>query len=1627
MEGFSNTGHLFENILQGITDSVLLLSKDFTILWANEAFQNQTGYKREEIIGNHCYRLTYHQEVPCQLSHDLCPIVEALKNGRAATTTHTHFDKEGNKIFVEVSAYPMKDERGEILQFVYIYRDITEIKRAEDLLRHALEESQQRQAEIAALLEGSSAVLKYPDFEGAAKAIYDSCKKLIGATSGYIAMVSEDGTKNEVLFLDSWGITCTVDPTLPMPIRGLRGESYHNVKTVYNNDFARSEWVKFLPEGHTELKNVLFAPLVLEGKTVGLLGLANKAGGFTDNDARIALAFAELAAIALVQKQVEGALRTSSHEWYETFDAVEDPLFLMNTKGEVLRCNQAFARHIQKPFTEIIHLPYKELIPSGAEYIEKCFLSMQKTHNRETTIFQTKDKWFNITLDPTLDEDNKLIGGVCILSDITDKILAERELQESLSKYRSLFSNMMEGFAYHEVLFDDQGRAIDYVFLEVNDAFEKLTGLKREDVIGRRVTEVIPGIENDLADWIGIYGRIALTGEQLRFENYSEFLRRWYSISAFSPQKGYFAAVFEDITERKKAEVALSESQADLNRAQIVANTGSWRLDVRRNELLWSDENHRIFGIPKGTPMTYETFLGIVHPDDREYVDQKWTAALRGEHYDIEHRIVVGDTVKWVRERAELEFDKEGSLRGGFGTTQDITVRKRMEGALREARDELELRVLERTAELAKINEELQTEIAERKRAEEAVKAERQRLNDVLEILPAYVVLLTQDYHVSFANRFFRERFGESHGQRCFEYLFGRSEPCEICETYKVLKTKAPHEWEWTGPDGRNYQIFDFPFTDIDGSNLIMEMGIDVTERKRAEKALEESHELLESAFSNIHVMVAHLDKNFDFIRVNKTYAEADERNPEFFVGKNHFDLYPNEENEAIFKKVVETGEPVFFFEKPFEYAEHPERGVTYWDWSLQPIKNVNGEVGSLVFTLIDRTQSYQSRESLIKSESRFRMLIEQASDGIAILDQQLNFLEVNSMACQISGFTEEELINLNARTLIPHEDFADIALRLNEVLTGNTVLAEMRLIRKDRTVITVEVSAKMLEDGNIQTIVRDVTERKEAENKDHVINTLMELFATKSSRKEYLGSVAQVIHEWSGCRCVGIRVINDQGYIPYECTIGFSLDFLRLENMLSLKKDICACIRAITGEFEPQDTDVITPARSFYLNNSSNFLNGLTEKEKARFRGNCIRNGFMSIAIIPIRYREQVRGAIHMTDEREGMVPLKKLQFIESIAPLIGEAMHRFKIEETLRRNESYLSEAQRIARLGNWVWDVQNNELFWSDEVYRIFGLTPQQFGATYDEFLNYVHPKDRELVKKAVNEALYGRPYNIEYRIILPDGAVRIVHEKGEVTFGESGEPVQMLGTVQNITDRKKVEEELKKSSEQLRNLSAHLQSVKEEERTNIAREIHDELGQVLTSLKIDVSMLASKLSSDDNEPLLEKTESMIKRIDETIQTVKRICTELRPTILDHFGLSAAIEWQSGEFESRTGIKCGVSFEPREIILDQDLTTAVFRIFQEALTNVARHARATEVNVSLRLKDGKVMLEVKDNGKGITEKEFSNPQSFGIIGIKERAIFFGGDVKINGIRDKGTTLTVCIPLRKKEELHDKNIDSR
>lgn len=244
--------------------------------------------------------------------------------------------------------------------------------------------------------------------------------------------------------------------------------------------------------------------------------------------------------------------------------------------------------------------------------------------------------------------------------------------------------------------------------------------------------------------------------------------------------------------------------------------------------------------------------------------------------------------------------------------------------------------------------------------------------------------------------------------------------------------------------------------------------------------------------------------------------------------------------------------------------------------------------------------------------------------------------------------------------------------------------------------------------------------------------------------------------------------------------------------------------------------------------------------------------------------------------------------------------------------------------------------------------------------------------------------------------------------------------ILSVARDITERKTADEKVKRTSKRLRDLASHLQSVREEERTMIAREIHDELGQVLTVLKIQISLLSKKLN-EDQQPLKDKFDSVSLLIDQTVETVQKICAKLRPGILDELGLVAAIDWQSQEFSTRTGIQSEFIFPSDEIHLDNEKSTAVFRIFQEALTNVARHANAVHVHIILKIEKSNLILEIIDNGRGITESQLNAVQSLGILGMNERALLFGGSVFIEGFPAKGTKVRVEIPYRNSEDKND------
>jgi PAS domain S-box-containing protein len=611
---------------------------------------------------------------------------------------------------------------------------------------------------------------------------------------------------------------------------------------------------------------------------------------------------------------------------------------------------------------------------------------------------------------------------------------------------------------------------------------------------------------------------------------------------------------------------------------------------------------------------------------------------------------------------------------------REIAERKQAEEALRKSRDELEMRVKERTADLDETVSELQTQVEQRIKAEETVKAERKRFEDVLEMMPAYAVLLTPDYHVAYTNRTFRDWFGDDNGRKCYEFLFNRKEPCETCETYTVLKTGKSHFWEWTGPNGRNYDIYDYPFTDTDGSPLIMEIGVDVTAHKQAQKAVRQGEERYRSLTVATTQIVWTTDAQGQVAGDLPSWRAFTGQSIEAIQRWGWINALHPDDRDRTAKIWTQSVKNKILYETEYRLKQQ-DGNYRYMSVRGVPVLEQDGSIREWVGTCTDITERKQAEEALRSTSLYARGLLEASLDPLVTISADGKITDVNEATIKVTGVPREQLIGT---------DFSDYFTEPEKAREGYKKVFDEGFVtdypltirhRNGRlTDVLYNATVYKNEAGEVQGVfaaARDVTERKRAERRQRVINSLLELFAKKTTRKSYLDSAVEAIRDWSGCEFVGIRVRDNEGNIPYESYVGFDKDFLALENALHLDRDKCVCIRAILENPQQQEQNFMSAGGSFYCNDSLAFLNGLSEQQKKEYRGNCIKRGFQSIAVIPIRYRDEVLGAIHLADYKKDMVLLPKIQFIETtVSPLIGEAINRFNAETELEKYRLHLED---------------------------------------------------------------------------------------------------------------------------------------------------------------------------------------------------------------------------------------------------------------------------------------------------------------------------------------------------------------
>jgi PAS domain S-box-containing protein len=347
--------------------------------------------------------------------------------------------------------------------------------------------------------------------------------------------------------------------------------------------------------------------------------------------------------------------------------------------------------------------------------------------------------------------------------------------------------------------------------------------------------------------------------------------------------------------------------------------------------------------------------------------------------------------------------------------------------------------------------------------------------------------------------------------------------------------------------------------------------------------------------------------------------------------------------------------------------------------------------------------------------------------------------------------------------------------------------------------------------------------------------------------------------------------------------------------------------------------------------------------------------------------------------------------------------------LADRLEKQRVLLDELFEQAPQAVALTDVHDRVVRVNKEFTRIFGYPPDEvYGKRLSDLIAMDGSQDE--VQKFANLVALGRRVDAEGVRKRKDGSVLDI-SMVRVPVSVSGQQIAGYAIYRDITATKRAEQELQHSLEQLRALAARLHSAREEERSRVAREIHDELGQALTAIKIDFASLLRDLGHDQGTTS-PRSQSILRLLSQAIQSVRRIGTELRPGILDDIGLVAALEWAAEDFQTRTGTKCQITLPDVDIRLIPEHATALFRIFQETLTNVARHAEATQVDARLSKENSSLVLEIHDNGKGISEEGLSGKSSLGILGMRERALLLGGTLTISSTLGNGTTVRVLIP---------------
>jgi PAS domain S-box-containing protein len=848
--------------------------------------------------------------------------------------------------------------------------------------------------------------------------------------------------------------------------------------------------------------------------------------------------------------------------------------------------------------------------------------------------------------------------------------------------------------------------------------------------------------------------------------------------------------------------------------------------------------------------------------------------------------------------------------------------------------------------------------------------------------------------------------------------------------------------------------------------------GKDITERKRAEALLSESEERFRATFENAGAGMALVDMQGHCLKSNPALRQMLGYNEEE-LGRLAFTEYTHPDDRALdwglFGELTAGKLNRYEIEKRFLKKGG---GLVWGLLTSSQVKDEHGRPLYGVGMVQDITERKRAEEALRESEERYRRLFEVESDAILVVEVDTGrILDVNAAALDLYGYSREEFRCLTAEQVSAEPE------KTRAAIAEEWMHFQFRWHRKkDGTVFPVEITANNFFDQGRKIhvgAIRDITERQRAAEElrrtrfsvEHASDAITWVdsqsrivYANEAacrslgySREELLSlripdidrQMPDVVWRthWEELKARGAMTFESQNVskqgtaFPVKVSANY-LEFDGKEYCFAFVRDITQRkwaeeqLRKLSRAVEQSpESVVITDVQGNieYVNPKFTQLTGYTFEEATGQNPRILKSGMVPAAT----YRELWQTVLCGGEWRGEFANKKKNGEVywesASIVPIRGSGgaiTHFLAVKEDIterKQGEMALREAETMLRFFVQhapapiaMLDREMRYLVVSRRWITDFRLGDREIRGLshYEAF-----PEITERWKEIHRRCLAGAVENCaEDRFARLDGSADWVRWEIRPWRRIDNSIGGIIIFSELITERKRAEEERQRSLVQLRALAGQLQNTREEERKRVAREIHDQLGQALTAIKMDLSSWLRELPAGKNQPT-KRTASILKLVDESIQTVRRISTELRPGILDDLGLVAALEWAGEDFQARTGTTCRLDLPVDDIAVNPEPATAIFRIFQETLTNVARHADATAVEVRLSKEDSDLTLEVHDNGKGIPEDKLSNGESLGILGMRERTLLLGGELTISGPPGNGTTVRVRIPVTPSE----------